>query len=196
MRESPLAAGALLTVSKPDYTSNAKLLIRYITETRGPDTAGQSEIVREPDQRGATIINSEMEILSSSDALLGAAKIVGPARILAPYGGGTNEVAAAGVLAKGLKVENARNTSVISVSLTHRDPVVAQSALRALRDQYLERHEKFHRSGDSYAALEAQKGIVPTVGVVLLLNGYAITHVPLEIMLCKLGCPPSRFVTA
>src|SRR5688572_11351531 len=63
------AAGTLYLIDKPKFESRAKILVRYITESRAVASVdGKGEIVRDPDTLGTTIMNSEAEILMSSDS--------------------------------------------------------------------------------------------------------------------------------
>src|SRR5688572_14591510 len=55
--------------SAPVYVSEARILIRYVLESKGVNRMGADETVKSPDARGENIINSEIEILSSFDLL-------------------------------------------------------------------------------------------------------------------------------
>lgn len=129
------------------YRSEAKLLVRYVRESRAVDVnlSGQGE-VRSPDSRGDTIINSEIEILTSRDLALEVVDLLGPEKILAAVGGGTNRNAAAVQILKGLEVEVPLKSSVIQVALSHPDPEMAQAILRALVQGYLRKHAEVHRA--------------------------------------------------
>ena len=54
------------------------LFIRYVLESNSPGEPGNDSKAVSPDQRGDTIINSEMEILSSMDIADQVADTVGP----------------------------------------------------------------------------------------------------------------------
>ncbi len=49
------------------YSSEAKLLVRYVMENRSMAAPTEKDQVKSPDSRGETIINSELEILTSLD---------------------------------------------------------------------------------------------------------------------------------
>ena len=151
-----VAAAGVYKLKQPPFTSQAKLLIRYVTETKALDANRDMEIVREVDARGSSVLNDEVEILLSQDALINTARRVGPNKILAAYGGGTNEIDAARLLNSNLKVEIGRNSGVISAKLSHKDPEIAQRALRFLVSEYLDRHQEIHQASGTFDFLQAQ----------------------------------------
>jgi len=53
-----------------------------------------------------------------------------------------------------------RNSNVIVVSLKHRDPEVAQLALKQLIDRYLEHHNEIHRGSGSYDFLRRETDLL------------------------------------
>src|SRR6476660_4952605 len=73
------------------YQSEAKLFIRYVLDSRAPGPVSANDPkVKSPDERGENIINTEMEILTSLDLALEVATNIGPEKILAKIGGGTD----------------------------------------------------------------------------------------------------------
>src|SRR4051794_23767342 len=69
-------------ISRP-YQSQAKILIRYVVESKSPgQVSGGDSRVKSPDEGGASIMNSEIEILTSRDLAQQVADIVGPEKIL------------------------------------------------------------------------------------------------------------------
>ncbi|MCB1129444.1 MAG: hypothetical protein KDM81_23280, partial [Verrucomicrobiae bacterium] len=96
-------AAVLFFVAHPPYVSEAKLLVRYVRDVRALDSvpgAGQGDL-RSPDRGGESIINSELEILTSRDLAVEVAQLVGPERLLGPNAETTNAQVAATVLLKG-----------------------------------------------------------------------------------------------
>ena len=77
------------------YSSEAKLFVRYIKESPTPIAEAEDAEIKSTDQRGETVINGEVEILSSMDLAKQVAIAVGPERILEAYGGGSGVDAAA-----------------------------------------------------------------------------------------------------
>jgi polysaccharide biosynthesis transport protein len=153
-------AAGLYYKAAPVYESTAKLLVRYVVDSRAAETLGGSGEVRSVDARGANMINSEIEIITSQDLALDVAQSVGPARIMGPDSDQTNRVAAANRIARNLTVSVPRNSNVILISLRHNDPEIAQLALRQLIDRYLERHAEVHRGSGSYDFLRRETDLL------------------------------------
>lgn len=129
------------------YKSSAKLFIRYVLEAQSPaQLQGDDARVRTPDSRGENIINTELEILTSLDLARQAAEAVGPEKILAPFGGGSNAFAAAGAIRSKLTVEVPRRSNVILLSYEHPNAEIPQQVLTRLIGAYLSRHAEVHRS--------------------------------------------------
>jgi succinoglycan biosynthesis transport protein ExoP len=140
-------AFALYKSSPPPYQSDAKLFIRYVvTENENVVPGKDDAIMKSPDVRGETIMNSEAETLTSLDLAETVARQIGPEKILARLGGGKNSMDAAVVIRKGLEVEVMPHSSVIQISFAHPDPEIAQPVLRSLIDAYLKKHVEIHRS--------------------------------------------------
>lgn len=142
-----LAAAGIWFFAGPLYQSEAKLLVRYVRDARAVDAGlGSQGDVKSPDARGENIINSEIEILTSRDLALDVVDLVGPEKILAKAGGGTNRFVAAGRILRGLEVDVPRRSSVIRVVFNHPDPEMAQTVLRLLVQNYLRKHAEVHRA--------------------------------------------------
>ena len=142
-----LVAANLYRFAPPPYESEAKLFIRYVVmegKTTGP-TGDSATTVKSPDQGGETIMDSEMEILSSLDLAKQVAEAVGPEKILAKAGGGKDIDHAAAVVKEGLTVEVPPKSSVIRMVFRHRDPTILQPVLREVIDRYLKMHVDIHR---------------------------------------------------
>jgi len=140
-----IAAGALYLLRPPPYQSEAKILIRYILEARSATPDNKDTTLKSPDSRGETIINSQVEILTSLDLAAQVATNVGPERILARLGGGSNHLAAASVIRGNLLVEAPRNSSIIRVRFSHPDPAVVQPVLQQLLETYFKRHVEIYQ---------------------------------------------------
>src|SRR6266436_5703193 len=121
-----LVAAILYLALPTKYSSEAKLLVRYVMENRSMAAPTEKDQVKSPDSRGETIINSELEILTSLDLANEVADLVGPEKILAKFGRGTNHLDAAAVIAKNLTVEVPKNSSIIRIRFQHPDAEVVQ----------------------------------------------------------------------
>jgi polysaccharide biosynthesis transport protein len=150
------AAAAVWFVKAPLFESEAKILVRFVTERRtvasGP---GESDVVREPETRGMAIINSEVEILTSADCILDAVRAIGPQKILAAYGGGTNIYQAAGLLRKHL-TPKVGSSGVVTVELGHPDGEIAREALTRIIEAYRRKHVQIHRASEAYDDLQTE----------------------------------------
>jgi polysaccharide biosynthesis transport protein len=150
------AAAAMFLLQKPLFWSEAKLLVRYVIDTKSVE-AGMGTQVKSPEQRGETIINSELEILTSIDICEEVARLVGPERILGKAAE-TNLTAAAIAVYRGLTVENPRRSNIIKIRFMHPYPAMCQAVLRQLIESYFRRHKEIHRAASSYDDLLTQQG--------------------------------------
>jgi uncharacterized protein involved in exopolysaccharide biosynthesis len=151
------AAGVLYSQTRTFYVSEAKLLVRYVVESRSVEGPGPDGQVKTPPSSSENVVNSESEILRSLDLCRKVAEVIGPAKILAKTTGESNLIAAAGMLFAGLSVEVPRKSNVIRVMMTHPDPEVAQSALQHLIDFYFKRHAEIHRALGTMDAFLAEQ---------------------------------------
>lgn len=141
------AAYAGFRLMPPPYVSEAKLFIRYvITETKAPGPGRDDSITKSPDQRGETIISSEVEILTSLDLAEQVVKAIGAEKILAKTEGGKDATHAAALIQKNLLVDVPLHSSVIRIDFKYPDPDIVQLVLRELVDSYQKKHVEIHRA--------------------------------------------------
>jgi uncharacterized protein involved in exopolysaccharide biosynthesis/Mrp family chromosome partitioning ATPase len=126
------------------YESEARLMIKYVHENKPPEQIGPDSQSSSGDVHGETVINSEIEILTSLDLANNVVEILGPARILAKAGGGTNRIEAANLIRKGL-VPTSSKSDVIELTFTHPDPDMVQPILSQLIEAYLNKHREVHQ---------------------------------------------------
>jgi uncharacterized protein involved in exopolysaccharide biosynthesis/Mrp family chromosome partitioning ATPase len=140
----------------PPFQSEAKLFVRYVLDSRSVSTDPKNAQMTSPDEMGQSILNSEMEILTSYDLADQAAKNIGPAKILAKYGGGNDPTRAAGIIRKNLVVETPKQDSVIHVAFMSADPTIVQPVLSEIISDYLDKHLQVHQSSmsDDYMSQE------------------------------------------
>ncbi len=150
------AAAAYWWYCPPPFQSQAKLFIRYVLDSRTVNTDPKNAQMTSPDAMGESILNSEMEILTSYDLALEAAKNIGPEKILARYGGGNDPTKAAGIIRKNLTVEVPKQDSVIHVVYSNPDPTIVQPVLSEIINDYLSKHLQVHESSmsDDYMSQE------------------------------------------
>lgn len=141
-----IAAGVAYMKVQPMYTSEAKLLVKFIQERKSINPTAVDSQTMSPDSRGENIMSSEVEIFSSADLLPEVVEAIGAEKILAKVGGGTNRIAAANYLRRYTRVDNPKRTSIIYLSLTHPDPELLQPILQRLIEAYKNKHKEIHRS--------------------------------------------------
>ncbi|MBI5385054.1 MAG: hypothetical protein HZA90_10250 [Verrucomicrobia bacterium] len=127
------------------YVSEAKEMIRGIVDRKDPaSTPGSPESqeirVANPD----TIINTEIEILTSRDLTEQVAEVVGPEKILGKVGAKATRVAAGAAIMEGIEVEIPRRSSVLKITFRHPNPEIAQKVLQQLVLAYKQRHKEVH----------------------------------------------------
>jgi len=149
-----VGAAAVWKSMDPIYTSEARLLVRYIVESAAMLPPGSDETVRQLDARGDTILKTETEILSSADLAREVAEKVGPETILGDASGPDSLAAATGVVQGQLRLGSHAN--VIHVRFSHKDPSVCQPVLTQLIDSYLKLHSRLHLTGAEYDTIAAE----------------------------------------
>ena len=147
------AAAAVFFLFPTVYESQAKLLVRYVVDTSAIDQV---------DSRSATgpasenLINSEVEILTSSDLAMQVASAVGFDRLL-PASEGVPDIAkAVHNLHLGLTVTALRGTNIILVSYRNRNPELSTLVLKELVNRYFIKHLEVHRSADAFNFVSQQ----------------------------------------
>lgn len=139
-----LAAVVLFFLDSPKYRSDARLLIRYVRDTKTENPMGNDSQVKSPDSRGENILNSEIEILTSRDLAEKVASLVGPEKILKGSFESSNTTAAAIYISKNLIVDVPKRSDVIRLSFSHPDPAVAREVMQRLVAAYLEKSHEIH----------------------------------------------------
>ncbi len=151
-------AAAVYKLNPPAYQSYAKLFIRFvISEGRVTEPGDKDTITVSPDVRGATVLNSELQILTSRDLAEIVARNIGPERILAGISDSKSLAEAATVLQNGLTADVPRNSSTIFVSFAHPNAEIVQSVLRDYVSSYLKRHVEIHRAAGMVGDFLAQE---------------------------------------
>jgi uncharacterized protein involved in exopolysaccharide biosynthesis/Mrp family chromosome partitioning ATPase len=128
------------------YQSEAKLFIRYVLDTRSPNTTAANTSEISPAESSGNIVNSEIQILTSFDVAEEAATHIGPKKILAKFGGGDDVVHAANVIKTHLTVDVPAGSSVIDIVFYHPDPTLVQPVLTEIITNYLEKHLEVHQA--------------------------------------------------
>jgi polysaccharide biosynthesis transport protein len=138
-------AAAVHRLTPAPFLSEAKLFVRYVvSENKNFGPGARDTNAKSPDQRGETIMKSEVEILGSTDLARQVVEGVGAERILAQLGGGNDPGAALGAVRTNLTIAVPPSSSVIHVAFRHPDPDVVQPVLREVIDRYLKLHVATH----------------------------------------------------
>jgi len=149
-----LIAAAVVYFGQPSlYFSEAKLLIRYVIDSRSIDSG--TGATRSPDNKGEAIISTEIEILTSFDLCKEVAEQVGPERVLGK--GGSNVISAAAMIRGGVIAESPRRSNIIKVRFAHPDPSVCQVVLSQLIELYFKRHLDIHGLSKNYDDILTQQ---------------------------------------
>lgn len=156
-----LLAFAVHRLTPPTFESEAKLLIRYVADAKSPALAAGGTTAKSPDQRGETIMDSEIEIITSLDLARRVAEAMGPEKFLGPSTGEPSVKLdlhrAAAVIKGSLKVEIPSRSSVIRLLFKHSNRDLVQPALEELIESYLKLHFEFHRAGGVVEEFLAQE---------------------------------------
>jgi len=152
-----LAALTLLLFKPSIYESKTKLDILYVVEGKALNPAGNGANTVMLNEQGNGIIQTEMEILQSLDVIMEAVQTIGPEKILAQAGGGSNTNAAAGLIAKGLTAESTPGSSMIQVSFQHPDPDMVQPILSEIIARYFKKHAEIHQGSVMFGDFSIQE---------------------------------------
>lgn len=150
------AAAAYWWFYPPPFQSEARLFIRYVVDSRSVNADTKNAQTTSPDSMGQSVINSEIEILTSFDLAKEAAQNIGPQKILAKYGGGNDPLKAAEIIRRNLTVEAPKDDSVIHLVYKDADPTMVQPVLSEIIKDYLNKQLQVHGSSmsDDYLAQE------------------------------------------
>lgn len=132
------------------YESDAKLLVRYLVERTTVDNVDATHSPGSYALTNDTIIESEMQILTSWDLAVQAAEAIGPKRLLPNSKRTVSKEAAAKTIASGLMVRAEKGSNIIFVSYQNHDPELATVVLNELVNRYFNKHLEVHRSAGAF----------------------------------------------
>ena len=139
-----LAAAAVYFFLPPKYESQAKLFVRYVVDRSAVDgLESQNKTLGSPSE---SAINSEVEILTSSDLAMQVAEAVGADRLLRGAGGKVTVADASLSILRNLEVNVVKGSNIISVTYRNTDPKLAIEVLQELVKRYFDKHLEIHRS--------------------------------------------------
>src|SRR6266516_4437780 len=140
-----ITAAAFYLLYPPVYESNARLLVRYVLERRAVDPIDNTNGPNVTGKTTDSIIDAEVQILTSWDLAVQVADAIGAKRLRAP-----SKEAAAGSIILGLKVTTAKGSDVIFISYKDRSPEMATLVLQELLSRYFVKHLEVHRSAGAF----------------------------------------------
>jgi uncharacterized protein involved in exopolysaccharide biosynthesis/Mrp family chromosome partitioning ATPase len=151
-----IAAAAFYYLFPPAYQSQAKLLVRYVLERSAVDSVDNSTRPNQGSVGGGmkttdSVIDAEVQILTSSDLAIQVADGIGPKRL-----GASSKEAAAGAIVSGLQVASSKGSDVILVSYQNRNPQLATLVLQELLSRYFVKHLEVHRSAGAFDFVSQQ----------------------------------------
>jgi uncharacterized protein involved in exopolysaccharide biosynthesis len=143
-----IAAVAFYLSVPAAYESEAKLLVRYVMERSAVD--GLDSQIKTPTPENHTLINSEVEILTSTDLIRQVAEAIGVSRFAS---GPISEVAAekaVEAINQSLEVSVVKDTNIISVAFRSDDPTLPMPVVQELVKRYFDKHLAVHRSTGAF----------------------------------------------
>jgi len=140
----------------------AKLLVRYVLERSAIDPVDSQVKSVSAGTDAESVINSEVEILTSVDLAEQVAEAIGPERIHPGVFAGDRKRIAAQDIAADLKVKALKGTNVIAVSYRNNSPELAIRVLQELVSRYFDKHLQVHRSLGAFNFVTAQTDQVRT----------------------------------
>jgi uncharacterized protein involved in exopolysaccharide biosynthesis len=151
-----LAAAGIYFLVPPQYESQAKLLVRYLVDRSaidGLDSQGKnlgSQNANTLNSPSESAINSEVEILKSSDLAMQVATTIGAGRLVGGSGEQNTIAETARGILRDLDVTVVKGSNIISVIYRNRDPKLASEVLKELVKRYFDKHLEVHRSLDAF----------------------------------------------
>ena len=146
------AAITLYQLTPTTFPSEAKLLIRYVSEAV-PLASGSGNSVVAP---GVNVINSEIAILESRDQIEKVVNDIGLNRFGSEGTNETDRFLTLRTVLKSLNIEAVNNSNIISLRFEGSTPALAQDFLSSLIHHYLEKHAEIHRDAGAYEFLSKQ----------------------------------------
>ena len=165
-----LAAAAIYFLIPPEYESQAKLLVRYIMDRSAVDGL-DSQIKTPGTAENHAVINSELQILTSSDLIRQVAESVGIESLVPGPEASSNPLRqvkeAAGIknsepapkpstdkavesIYHNLEVSVVPETNIIAVTFRSSNPDLPKPLLQQLIKRYFDKHLEVHRSTGAF----------------------------------------------
>ena len=154
-----VAAGLTYTLYPKRFSSQARLFIRYVEQGKTPTVTEGDNRVRTVESGTDSVINSELQIITSMDLAIKVAEQIGPDRILQNPSLAREINAAAKQIRDSIVVQVPRYSSVISIDYSHPNSALVQPVLQELIDAYLTKHLETRSAGslDNFVNQQAEQ---------------------------------------
>src|SRR5260221_3012770 len=143
-----IAAGAVYFSVPAAYESEAKLLGRYVKERNAVD--GLDSQIKTPTSENHALINSELEILTSTDLIRQVAEAIGVSRFASGPGSEVAMEKAIEAINQSLEVSVVKETNIISVAFRSDEPRLPMPVVQELVKRYFDKHLAVHRSTGAF----------------------------------------------
>jgi uncharacterized protein involved in exopolysaccharide biosynthesis len=139
-----IASAAIYFLLPPVYESEAKLFVRYVVDNSAVD--GIDSQIKTPNPQTDTVMNSEVEILTSTDLARSVAQAIGVEKLLPDAGPKATIEEATKIVLNSLNVSIVKGTNIISISCKSGNRELPMVILQELVKRYFDKHLEVHRS--------------------------------------------------
>jgi polysaccharide biosynthesis transport protein len=150
------AAAAVFAKRVPLYQSHAVLMVPYVIQRENVDEFQAQSAPQGSPGKPDSVINTEIEILSSVDLAMDVAEKIGVERLIPGSGGNASLSDGAGVVLGGLKVGVGKSPKILSLVYGNEDPVLARDVLGEIVNGYREKHLEIHRPTTNFDMVSKQ----------------------------------------
>ena len=150
-----IAGVCIFLIQKPIYISEAKLLVRYLTESL---SIGEVDTRILEGRFMSTPLNNEIIIITSRDLIQEVAKsnLIDREKLLPDAEEPVSDFQASVAIYGGLEVSVEHSSNVIKVTHTHPNPEIPTRVLEVLIEKYFEKHIQTYRSDLISGSLEKE----------------------------------------
>jgi len=145
-----ITAGATVYKFWPEeYQSNAKLLVRYVTEKRDVVDANNSTVTSKAGGRDSLVLDTELAIINSLDLAERVAQKIDPTVFgeESQNGQTIGKDRITAIIKNGITAEAAgRGSNIINLVFSNENPAPTPIILQEVIDSYLDIHVEIHRS--------------------------------------------------
>jgi polysaccharide biosynthesis transport protein len=149
-----IGAAGIYFLLPPLYESRAKLIVRYVVDTSAVDNIDST--IKTPGSQNESLINSEVEILTSQDVAMQVTDAVGADRLVGQSESKVTNSEAARAILRGLEVTALKGSNIISIAYKNGDPQLAKQVLEQLVKFYFDKHLEVHRSVGAFDLVTRQ----------------------------------------